>query len=195
MADKKIDEEKVKKAENEVKIQESSETTIDANLKDIIKRVQKESKISKEEIEKLKKEALDSVNFVEKIEQISLDFDKYVIFTDGNDQLIYEDGEFYVVSTTDISQKKEKKKKEEAKNMYLEYFITYVLNPIIKQKDLNEQAKVVSSPTIERETEEIKKKIAQKSQEKKVEERIPEKEIVKPKTKEKVEIEIDDIDI
>ena len=87
---------------------------------------------------KLKKEALESVNFVEKIDEINLEFNKYVIFTDGKVQLIYEDGEFYVVSSTDATVKKEKKKKEEAKNMYLEYFIRYVLNPIIKQRDINE---------------------------------------------------------
>ena len=70
------------------------------------------NEVSKEELEKLKKDALDSVNFVEKIEKINLDFDKYVIFTDGDIQLVYENGEFFVVSSTDIYSKKEKKEKE-----------------------------------------------------------------------------------
>lgn len=195
MAEKKINDQNVRKVEDDAKTQAGSENIIDDNLKDIIKKIQKGNKISKEEIEKLKKDALDSVNFVDKIEQISLDFDKYVVFTDGNEQLIYENGEFYVVSTTDINQKKEKKKKEEAKNMYLEYFIRYVLNPIIKQRDISEQSKVISSPTLEKEKEAIKKKITEKSKENESLEKIPEKEIEKPKVKEKAEIEIDDIDM
>ncbi|MDO4282897.1 MAG: hypothetical protein Q4D02_04595 [Clostridia bacterium] len=195
MAEKKL-EEKNNVSEDTVRTQESEASIIDDNLKEIIKRIQKEKKISKEEIEKLKKEASDSINFVEKIEQISLDFDKYVVFTDGNEQLVYEDGEFYVVSSTDANQKREKKKKEEAKNMYLEYFIRYILNPIIKQRDINEHAKGISNPTLEKETRELKQRIATKSKEqdkdKLVKEQVPSKEEPIQKKKEEPEIEISD---
>ena len=105
---------------------------MDSNLKEILKNIEKTNNASKEEVGKLAKEALDSINFVDKIDEINLEFDKYVIFTDGNEHLVYENGEFFVVSTTDVNKKREKKKKEEAKNMYLEYFIRYILNPIIK---------------------------------------------------------------
>ena len=134
--------------------------------------------------EEIKKDALDSVNFVEKIEKINLDFDKYVIFTDGDIQLVYENGEFFVVSSTDIYSKKEKKEKEEAKNMYLEYFIRYILNPIIKQREK-------SVPTKERKTPKIEKSLnkERKSKEKEVE--IKDKEPEKVKEKEKIKDEED----
>lgn len=165
MEENKQDEKVLDNQNESVIIQESDNNSIDSNLKEILKKVEKEKELSKEEIEKLKKEAQESINFVEKIDEINLDFNKYVIFTDGKEQLIYEDGEFYVVSSTDATIKKEKKKKEEAKNMYLEYFIRYVLNPIIKQKNIAEQSKNISIPTKERELSKIKKKVVQKTKE------------------------------
>lgn len=165
MEENKTDEKVLYNQNDDIKSQNSENDSIDYNLKEIIKKVEKERNLSKEEIEKLKKEALESVNFVEKIDEINLEFNKYVIFTDGKVQLIYEDGEFYVVSSTDATVKKEKKKKEEAKNMYLEYFIRYVLNPIIKQRDINEHSKNITTPTKEKELNTIKKKVAQKAKE------------------------------
>ena len=67
-----------------------------------------------------------------------------VIFTDGEEQLIVEDGEFFLVSSTDSLKTKKKKKREEARNMYIEYFIRYQLNPIINQRKLNEMTKTIS---------------------------------------------------
>lgn len=148
---------------------------LDSNLKEIIIKADKQEKLSKEEIEALKKEALESVNFVDKIDEIDLKFDKYVVFTDGNDQLIYENGEFFVVSTTDSKKKKEKKKKEEAKNMYLEYFIRYVLNPIIKQKQMEEHSKVAPIPIKEKTREKAKVKEKEKEERVKVVSRPKEK--------------------
>lgn len=165
MEENKTDEKVLYNQNDDIKSQNSENDSIDYNLKEIIKKVEKERNLSKEEIEKLKKEALESVNFVEKIDEINLEFNKYVIFTDGKVQLIYEDGEFYVVSSTDATVKKEKKKKEEAKNMYLEYFIRYVLNPIIKQRDINEHSKNITTPTKEKELNKIKKKVSQKAKE------------------------------
>jgi len=124
-----------------------------------------------------------------------LDFEKYVIYTDGNEQLVYEDGEFFVVSTTDITKKREKKTKEEAKNMYLEYFIRYVLNPIIKQRELSnvekevEKAQVVEKSNVKEKEEKVVEFKTEKIHEEKEK---PEIKVI-PKRKEEVEIEIDDI--
>ncbi len=195
MSENKADEKELKTSEDVIDKKENENVLIDSNLKEILKKVEKEKKLSKEEIEKLKKEAQDSVNFVQKIDEINLDFDKYVIFTDGKEQLIYENGEFFVVSSIDATVKKEKKKKEEAKNMYLEYFIRHVLNPIIKQRDISEHSKNISSPTIQKELSDIKKRVANKTREQEKEEKTPEK-VEKVKTLEKKkedDLEIDDI--
>lgn len=193
MSENKTDEKELKTSEDVVNKDEN--VLIDSNLKEILKKVEKTKELSKEEIEKLKKEALDSVNFVEKIDGINLDFDKYVIFTDGKEQLIYENGEFFVVSSIDATVKKEKKKKEEAKNMYLEYFIRYVLNPIIKQRDISKHSRSVSSPTIQKELNDIKRKVAKKAKEQEKEEKLPEIVSEKKPTEKKREddLEIDDI--
>lgn len=105
--------------------------------KEILKNSQKE--LSKEEIQKLTEEAMQSINFLQKIEEIEIPSDKYVVFTDGEEQLYYENGEFYVISTTDSTKIKKKKTKKEATDMYLDFFIKYQLNPILDQRDIKKQ--------------------------------------------------------
>ncbi len=109
---------------------------IDDNLKNIIKNANA-SQLSKEEIAKLLEENKDRLNFKKLIDSIDLQMKKYVVFTDGKEQLVYEDGEFFVESVVDASIPRKKKKRSEARDMYLEYFIKYQINPFIKQKELN----------------------------------------------------------
>lgn len=100
--------------------------------------------LSKEEIKKLTEEARESIDFLKKIDEIELPKDKYVIFTDGDEQLFYENGEFYIISTTDSTKVKKKKTKKEATDMYLDFFIRYQLNPILdlrKQREKNVKQK------------------------------------------------------
>lgn len=188
--------EEIKITTSEQNTKTSKDTQIDYNLKEIMKKAEKAEKLSKSEIEKLEKETLESVNFVDKIDEINLDFEKYVIYTDGNEQLVYEDGEFFVVATTDITKKREKKTREQAKNMYLEYFIRYVLNPIIKQRELNEVDKevedlqLVDKLNIKQKEEKV---VEPKIVEPKIQEEIKPEIKVIPKKKEEVEIEIEDI--
>lgn len=105
--------------------------------KELLKRNDKE--VSKEEIKKIMEEARESIDFLGKIESIELPKDKYVIFTEGNEQLFYESGEFYIVSSIDSTVRKKKKTKKEATDMYLDYFIKYQLNPILDQRDIKRQ--------------------------------------------------------
>ena len=60
--------------------------------------------------------------------------DKYVIFTNGKEQLYYENGEFFIISAIDSKKAKRKIKREEARNLYNEFYIMTVLNPLLKQK-------------------------------------------------------------
>lgn len=76
-------------------------------------------------------EAKVTIDFLTKVDEVELPKDNYVIFTDGNEQLYYENGEFYVISATNGLKKKVKKTKKEATDMYLDYFIKYQLNPIL----------------------------------------------------------------
>lgn len=123
----------------------NEEIVKDDNLKDIIKQINKTKELTKVELDKMTEQAKESLNFVSKLDEIDLKEDKFrVIFTDGEEQLVYENGEFFVISTIDISKPKKKKKKQEARDMYLEYFIKYQLNPILEQVKMNNMVKTIS---------------------------------------------------
>ena len=115
---------------------ESAPVKIDENMKDIIKKANS-SALSEAEIKKLIEENKDRFDFDKIIKSINLKMDKYVVFTDGKEQLVYEDGEFFVVSVTDASHPRKKIKRKEARDMYLEYFIKYQINPFLRQKELS----------------------------------------------------------
>ena len=82
--------------------------------KEVLKTIdsKEEQKLMQEWIE----EGKVTIDFMEKINDVEIpDSTNYVIFTDGEEQLVYENGEFYVVSTTSSLRKKVKKTKKEAK--------------------------------------------------------------------------------
>ena len=111
-----------------------------------------DDKLSKKKKKELMEEANVSLKFLDKINEVELPKDNYVIFTDGKEQLIYENGEFYVVSSTSTLKQKKKKTKKEATDMYLDYFIKYQLNPILdsrkaKQRTIEEKAKNKANKT------------------------------------------------
>lgn len=148
-------------------------------LEDSIKReVQKQDgKLSKKEKEALMQEAKVTIEFLNKVEEIELPKDNYVIFTEGDEQLYYENGEFYVISSTDGLKKKKKKTKKEATDMYLDYFIKYQLNPILdargQSKDVQRKApQKTKTKTIEKNKTEIEnaQRVIDEDKEKVVEE-------------------------
>lgn len=128
--------------------------------KEVLKTIdsKEEQKLMEEWIE----EGKVSIDFMEKIEDVEIpDNSNYVIFTDGEEQLVYENGEFYVVSTTSSLRKKVKKTKKEATDMYLDYFIKYQLNPLLDARHLNDD----KQKDIQREKE-MAEKMAQRELEK-----------------------------
>ena len=138
---------------------QNTKVDIDYNVKEIIDNLDKSVVLTLED----KKRIEDSLDFDKAIESVDIsDNGNRVIFTDGEVQLIVEDGEFFIVSSTDSLKNKEKKKREEARNMYIEYFIRYQLNPIIKQRKLDEITKTISNelPNIKLERE---KKVNEKN--------------------------------
>lgn len=137
---------------------ENKKVEIDYNVKEIIDNLDK-SKILTPEDKKRIEESLDFDSAVENID-ISNN-DNRVIFTDGENQLVFENGEFFLVSSTDSLKTKIKKKREDARNMYIEYFIKYQLNPILKQKELNEMARTISTdePVKTKKKEIVKKEL------------------------------------
>lgn len=80
------------------------------SLEEIFKKeiAKNKKELTKEEIKKLTEEARESIDFLKKIDEIELPKDKYVIFTDGEEQLFYENGEFYIISATDSTKTKKK---------------------------------------------------------------------------------------
>ncbi len=106
--------------------------------KEVLKTIdsKEEQKLMEEWIE----EGKVTIDFMEKINDVEIpDNTNYVIFTDGEEQLIYENGEFYVVFTTSSLRKKVKKTKKEATDMYLDYFIKYQLNPLLDARNLSDE--------------------------------------------------------
>lgn len=119
---------------NEIK----EENKIDSNASEIIKKAGQERKLSDAEKKMLIQKINEDFDFRKMINDISmshdLKMDKFVIFTNGKEQLYYEDGEFFLISTTDSKKAKKKIKREEARNLYNEYYMITVLNPLLKQK-------------------------------------------------------------
>ncbi len=106
-----------------------------------------DDKLSEKEKKELMEEANVSLKFLDKINEVELPKDNYVIFTDGKEQLVYENGEFYIVSSTNSLKQKKKKTKKEATDMYLDYFIKYQLNPILDQRKAKEKVRAEQTKT------------------------------------------------
>lgn len=115
------------------------ENKIDSNTKEIIKKANAERNLSDAEKKALIQKINEDFNFRKMINEISLShdlkLDKYVIFTNGKEQLYYENGEFFLISTIDSKKERKKIKREEARNLYNEYYMVTVLNPLLKQKN------------------------------------------------------------
>lgn len=128
---------KNEKVEDENKDIENT-VKIDSEVKEIIKKAIKSNKIKKEKIDEkfVKNEILEHVDFLKKLNEIDMISENHrIIFTDKNEQLLYTDGEFYIIDTL-TNEKKKKLKKREAHDAYVEYFITYTLNPLIEKKNV-----------------------------------------------------------
>lgn len=115
-----------------------------------------DDKLSEKQKKELMEEAKVTLDFLEKIDEVELPNDNYVIFTDGKEQLLYENGEFYVISTTDSLRKKEKKTKKQATDMYLDFFIKYQLNPILDMKSKGKEIDKTRQKQLEKIAKEIK---------------------------------------
>lgn len=167
---------------------ENKEVQIDSNLKEIMKKESLLSNLSETEKKKLIEEINNNFNFDKLLQDLmneyNLKMDKYVVFTNGKEQLYYENGEFFIISTIDSKKAKRKVKREEARNLYNEFYIMTVLNPLLKQKQENGKitSSQVKSVIIEKEdvkkdiekkeeiTEEVKKQVKQVKEDKEVKE-------------------------
>lgn len=123
--------------------------------------------LTEKQIRDLKREAEGSIDFIKAIDNVKIPTENYVVFTDGDEQVLYENGEFFIISTTDTPLRRKKISKKEATERYLQFFITYELNRLIargnepkKEKEKNEQETPqkqvpVQENTIEKTKEEV----------------------------------------
>lgn len=123
--------------------------------------------LTEKQIRDLKREAEGSIDFIKAIDNVKIPTENYVVFTDGDEQVLYENGEFFIISTTDTPLRRKKISKKEATERYLQFFITYELNRLIargnepkKEKEKNEQETPqkqvpVQDNTIEKTKEEV----------------------------------------
>lgn len=108
----------------------------DSEISDIIKKANVKSKVEEEKIKRALKDISSLTAYEEELKKIKIPpATNKVIYTEGNTQLIYENGEFFEVSTTDSTKTRRKKTRKEATTMYVEYFIQYRLNPIIESRE------------------------------------------------------------
>lgn len=122
---------------------------VDEIIKNVVKGVKKGKEFSEQEVDKLMLEANENLEFVKIINDIKLELpDNRVIFNDGNEQLLYDHGEFFICETTDSRKPKKKIKRKDATEKYIEYFIRYQLNPIIEQKKLHNMTQAIEKSDI-----------------------------------------------
>ncbi|MDD2376044.1 MAG: hypothetical protein PHD15_00070 [Clostridia bacterium] len=113
------------------------EENLDEIIKNVVKDIKNGKEFSSQEIDKLMNESNENLEFIKVINDIKLEApNNRVIFIDGNEQLLYDKGEFFICETTDSRKPKKKIKRKEATEIYIEYFIRYQLNPIIEQKNM-----------------------------------------------------------
>lgn len=148
---KKNDEKSNEKNEENINLEKK-----DQNLEYIKKQIEKNKNVSTDNVE--------FVSFETLINEIDIKCEKYrVIYIDKEEELVYDDGEFFVCCSIDSRKKKNKITKKKASEMYIEYFIRYQLNPIIEQKKLYMQVnelknKKVVGNKIKDTTKEVKQK-------------------------------------
>jgi alkylated DNA nucleotide flippase Atl1 len=130
------------------------EENLDEIIKNVVKDIKKGEVSSSQEIDKLMAEANENVDFVKVLNDIKLAApNNRVIYIDGNEQMLYDDGEFFMCETTDSTKPKKKIKRKEATEKYIEYFIRYQLNPIIDQKNMYNISKTIAQTEITKEVE------------------------------------------
>ena len=159
---------------------------LDEIIKNVVKDIKNEQSFSSEEIDKLMSETNKNFEFTKVINDIKLASpDNRVIFNDGNEQLLYDNGEFFICETTDSRKPKKKIKRKEATEIYIEYFIRYQLNPIIEQKNMDSLSKTITKTEFIKEIKEKVQKVdktvvdSPKNESKKVKPLT--KKVVKPK--------------
>ena len=122
------------------------------NLEEILKNIEKELKkkkeISQEELNKIMQEANENVEFLKVLDEIETsNTGKKVIFVDGKACLVYDAGSFYVEDSVDSKKLKKKLTKQQAKELYVEYFFRYIMNPAIEAKRLRGEIQKVAVKT------------------------------------------------
>lgn len=162
--------------EKSKEIKDFEEIEIEKEYYEIVEKAENAKKLTKEEFDKLIKEAKESIEFLKLIDKIQIPEEKYVVYTDGDMQLVYENGEFFLVSATDSTGEKRKIKRKQAIDSYVEYFIKYQLNPIIKirkKASLNKERQQQKTQTRARvKNKENEKEIESKERELKIKEKL-----------------------
>ena len=149
---------------------------LDSSFKDVFKNSDKLNEfktLTKEQIENLKNKLEQEFNLEATVEGVNIKFSKKrVVFVDGKEQLVYDDGEFYIEDAVDSKKVKKKITKQKAMERYIEFFVRYTLNPLIEEKRIDDITKQIikvndkKEKTIRTKTEKIKQ-IKEKKQENK----------------------------
>lgn len=170
----------------EEKPEEKMPENMDEVIKNVVKDIKNKKEISGEQLETAMKTANENLEFLNVLEEIKLECpNDRVIYVDGNEELVYDNGEFFLCDTINSKKPRKKIKRKEATEKYIEYFIRFQLNPIIEQKKINNLTKTVMVNEKVNEVQEIKVPV------KELEKKEPEKKEPEKKELEKIkELEI-----
>ena len=140
----------------------------DKEYEEIVKKSVNEKNISDTEKQKLIKTLSSLSGYEQELDKTIIPgYNKKVIFTNGNKQLQYENGEFFEASSTDATKERVKLTRKEATDKYIEYFIANILNPLIaRKKDMGIEFKKKEVNEIKKEVEEVSLTNKNKKQEK-----------------------------
>jgi len=139
---------------------------IDKAFKEIVSKSYSVRRYTEAEIKQKMQELEKGINFFNNLDDIKLDKGKEVVlFVDGASTLSYNDGIFYISDSVSSKKKKKQIERVEATNMYIEFVMKYVLNPLQKNKNvkiIGENANIYTISRNEKNKEVTKKKISSK---------------------------------
>lgn len=138
----------------------NQEIKMDENLEEIVNNINKMGKKDKLFLYSEQEKNINDIEreFLKLIDEIDLSSKNYrSIFVDGKDELIYDNGEFFVCSAIDFKKPRKKKTRKEATDLYIEYFIRYQLNPLYKEKQINNITNIISKGIENQDTKNDKK--------------------------------------
>ncbi len=134
---------------------------VDTGFKEVLKNLKHTGfeKMSDSDIKKLEEGFVKDFQLDAKLAEIDLKCDKKrVVYVDGENILIYDNGEFFLEDTIDSKKNKKKIARKKAIEMYIEYFVKYTLTPTMEHKKMEKLTQEILKTNKVKEQKQIESK-------------------------------------